>query len=486
LDITASIVKTDISCNGKTDGMAVAQATGGTGSYQYKWNDAASTTNDTISGLGAGSIQVTVTDQNSCSQVFSTSIEEPSKFAATLVSSKNVNCFGDSTGSIEISATGGRTPYSFSWSNGSTTQNISTLKQGTYKLTATDLSNCVSNLEVVLTQSPEIVASITTDSVYCFGTKTGKAVVLATGGTGNLSYSWNDLLNTKNDTLDKVNAGDYICTVEDGIGCKKNFNATINTLSAMTLAEDAANHTNAICNGTSTGSLGLKATGGSGLYEYSYNNSEWTSNVVFKDLAAGLYKFIMRDKIHPECVLSDTAKIQILEPNALVLKDLNVSNTSGWSTNDGSIQLTADGGPEGGYIFTLYPGDVTSTTGSFTVSTGNYMISVTDALGCDTVSSDVTYVGPYSVDIRNSKLALQLEVYPNPSEGILTIQYFDPGAKSATIEIYNVQGAIIYKQEHFNKQNNFFVEKLDLRNKPKGIYIVKVNNTVFKDRIILK
>ena len=81
---------------------------------------------------------VTVTDLLGCTIQDSIEIDQPLPYILS-VAQTNIGCFGDSTGSIDISVQGGTSPYAYSWTNGMMTQNISNLLSGTYAVSYTHL-----------------------------------------------------------------------------------------------------------------------------------------------------------------------------------------------------------------------------------------------------------------------------------------------------------------------------------------------------------
>src|SRR6185436_7183705 len=109
---------TNVSCNGGSNGSVVITPSGGT----FPYSITPSQTN-----LAAGSYNFTVTDANGCTLVVPITISEPTAIFAS-ASSINSSC-GNSNGAINLSAGGGISPYSFNWSNGATTQNISAVLQ---------------------------------------------------------------------------------------------------------------------------------------------------------------------------------------------------------------------------------------------------------------------------------------------------------------------------------------------------------------------
>jgi hypothetical protein len=141
---------------------------------------------------------VTVTDENGCTVTQNVTIQEPSPLSATITSQTNVNCFNQNTGSIDITVSGGITPYSFSWTkNGlayANTEDLTGLTNGVYAVTITDANNATFTLSNIIISQPNATLAASASSsnnVSCFGGNDGAATVNANGGTAPYSYSWN-------------------------------------------------------------------------------------------------------------------------------------------------------------------------------------------------------------------------------------------------------------------------------------------------------
>ncbi|HXB12758.1 MAG TPA: adhesin, partial [Bacteroidia bacterium] len=115
-------------CSGGCNGIATANVSGGTVGYKYLWNTGATTV--TISGLCTGSYTVTVTDTNNCTTTDSVTIVQPPLLKDTISSRANVSCNGGSDGSATVTASGGKTPYTYSWTTGSTVATATNLSAG--------------------------------------------------------------------------------------------------------------------------------------------------------------------------------------------------------------------------------------------------------------------------------------------------------------------------------------------------------------------
>src|SRR5690606_25396859 len=138
----ASVASTsNVSCNAGANGAIDLNVSGGTSPYSFNWSNGATT--EDIAGLSSGSYSVTVTDANGCTYSVSEVITQPSAgLSASVSSTQNVNCFGGNNASVQLTGNGGTSPYSYNWSNGATSQNISSITAGVYTVTVTDANGC--------------------------------------------------------------------------------------------------------------------------------------------------------------------------------------------------------------------------------------------------------------------------------------------------------------------------------------------------------
>jgi len=220
--ITGSAAVTNASC-GNSDGSATVTASGGTGALTYNWSPSGGT-NASASNLAAGSYTCTVTDANGCSHQVTATV---SNIGAPSVTASNVNekCFGDSTGSATVVATGGTGPYTYSWApTGGTNASATGLTSGTYTCTVTDSKGCITIDTVTVNQPTAIKSTVTSVSATCG--KPGSAMAAVSGGTGPYTYSWSPSGGTKS-TATGLSAGTYTCTVTDANGCSNTQTATI-------------------------------------------------------------------------------------------------------------------------------------------------------------------------------------------------------------------------------------------------------------------
>ncbi len=213
----ASIVDSNASCNGFLDGGATASGTGGTAPYTYLWSNTATTAS--ITGVAAGTYNVTITDANGCTATSSTTITEPAVLNAASIVDSNASCNGFLDGGATASGTGGTAPYTYLWSNTATTASITGVAAGTYNVTITDANGCTATSSATITQPLALsIDSISTVNPSCSGGNDGSATVNVSGGQSPYTYSWNDGSNTTNGNT-SLSAGTYTLTVTDANGC---------------------------------------------------------------------------------------------------------------------------------------------------------------------------------------------------------------------------------------------------------------------------
>ena len=189
--LVASIAsKTNVACNGASNGAATATVTGGTPVYTYSWAPSGGTA-ATASGLAAGTYTVTITDANMCMTTQTVSITEPVALVASIASKTNVACNGASNGAATATVTGGTPVYTYSWApSGGTAATASGLAAGTYTVTITDANMCMTTQTVSITQ-PAVIATTQTVSICA-----GASLVVGTS-TYTISGTYTDKLQSK-------------------------------------------------------------------------------------------------------------------------------------------------------------------------------------------------------------------------------------------------------------------------------------------------
>ena len=138
--LVASSIATNLSCYGKNDGSIDASASGGTLPYRYEWSTGS--IDEDILDLSTGTYTLTVTDAKGCISITSKTITEPAELIISGIVADD-NCGPANNGAIDLTVNGGSFPYSVSWSNGGTTEDISGLEDGIYSVIVTDNAGCI-------------------------------------------------------------------------------------------------------------------------------------------------------------------------------------------------------------------------------------------------------------------------------------------------------------------------------------------------------
>lgn len=228
----------NVDCFGNNTGFIEAVVTGGTLNYSYSWNTSPVQTTALATGLIAGTYTVTVTDANGCTSQKTTTITEPAAIGIVATSTTNVDCFGNSTGSVTVSGTGGTTPYMFNIAGGSFSANntFSSLSAGSYLIGIKDVNGCTKTLTVNITQPTTLNLSASVTRPVCFADKTGSISLTPTGGTSAYTYridtTWSNPTSaySTSSTYNNLFEGKYAAQVKDANGCLDTVQVTIKHL----------------------------------------------------------------------------------------------------------------------------------------------------------------------------------------------------------------------------------------------------------------
>gem|GEM_PF-2668421 len=278
---------TDANC-GSSDGEASIALGGGTAPYSVMWSNGAMT--DTVMGLDVGIYTVTVTDANGCEDEQSVTINNIGAATLAIDTSSDPKCAGEETGEAQVTVTGGTAPFTYMWSNGtSTSDTADDLPSGTTTVTVTDDNNCASVVSVTLMDPDAIDASAASVDVLCNGGDDGSIDVSASGGTGTLSYSWDD--GATGATRSDLMAGTYDVTISDDNDCEVMLSVTINEPAELSVSGSST--ANTATQAPFTGTASVSVVGGTGPYTYAWDNNQ-TSSFIF-GLEGGVYSCTVTD-----------------------------------------------------------------------------------------------------------------------------------------------------------------------------------------------
>ncbi|MEZ4777748.1 MAG: gliding motility-associated C-terminal domain-containing protein [Bacteroidia bacterium] len=388
---------TNVSCNGNNNGSALATISS-VAPYTFTWKNGTGTTLQTastnanqnlLSGLSPGTYTLTVLDGNGCDTTINFSITEPPALNISLLQQQNVNCGGASTGSFQVQATGGTTPYQFSV-NGSPFQNSPTynnLAAGTYNCFVRDANNCLDTVVITITQNPVLNVAVTqTISVACYGGNTGKVFLNGSGGTGGYSYSLDGTVFQPGASFTGLTAGTYTAWIRDGLNCISTTTFIITQPAPLSLNSQVISNVN--CFGNATGVFAVSASGGIAGYQFALSNGPFSNDTIYSGLAAGIYPVSIQDD--SGCVA--TFPVQITQPPQLTFQNPALSMVDCFGNNTGSATLSVAGGTAP-WEFSLSGGTFSSSPAFTGLAAGSYTFVVRDDSSC-TDSQIVTITEP--------------------------------------------------------------------------------------------
>jgi gliding motility-associated-like protein len=440
----------EINCNGGTGYIDITVTGGSTGNYSYVW----STTNGSgiIAGqadqpsLKAGTYHLVVNDINGCSTAIDITLREPPVFNL-LLTPTHISCStpGFSNGSVDLTVTGGVAPYSYSWSNGASTEDISGLTQGTYKVRVNYNNTCYKvdsvkvNLPPSLTFSKQ-VKSKNSYEISCYGQSDGEITVNPLTGKAPYMYSWtgpNGFTKTDKD-LTGLKAGEYHLTITDSNLCTATDTITMRQPGPLgmtfALSSSMAGGFNINCAGDSTGLIIVQP-----INSVNNVNFLWEDGFTGRtrsDLAAGSYKVVITDDNN--CNASATATLT--QPDSMKLA-FNVKDPFCPDMPDGSIAVNVTGGIKGAdYIYKWSDNSTASSVSN--IHAGLFKVRVEDMNGC--VLRDSIFVKSQN----ETCLGLPNVITPN---GDLVNDYWNIERKELypemEVKIFNRRGRLIWKSD---------------------------------------
>lgn len=403
----------DILCHGDGNGSITGlQVSGGTGALTYQWQvrsggvfvDMPGQTGLNLMNLSGGTYRIVVRDANNCIVTRQFVINEPNPLTVNGPVVTNVGCFGENSGTVSFTISGGTSPYTYSLNGG--TPVTTSLGDVTIPglgasinnfIEIRDANNCaVPNLNFNITSLPEItVNNIDVTMETCAGQNNGSIQIAFSGGSGNLGVQWFRAGNfstvlSNNALLSNRGPGEYVARIFDQTNpnCFILQNVTIPPTPALNLQLDGQ-PTNVGCFGEATGAINVLASGGTGGYTFQWTGSNgFTSNSQnISNIPAGTYNVRVTDA---NGCFRELNNITINQPpTGVQISVLNVIEPTCDSATDGRIEIQVAGGNPG-YTFSWFRDNgmgvldpLPSTTSTLSnIGSGNYIVRVTDANGC--------------------------------------------------------------------------------------------------------
>jgi gliding motility-associated-like protein len=410
--LTHSTVENNLTCYQNSTGDIQITANGGTSPYQFSFDNGATYgPSSSINFLQAGTYDVSVMDDNGCTNLSSVTITEPPLLVIDNTIISNPLCYESCDGEIELSVSGGTAPYSYNWfgtQNPVSGNTASGLCAGDYEFQVVDDNNCTVYDETTIENPiPFVIDNISQTNTSCNGDCDGEVIVSSSDTVG---YSLNGSPYQASGTFSNLCAGNYVVRIENAIGCEVDSLISISEPDVLAMSitpQDAV-----LCYGEQDT---LQAFGSGGTLPYTYNwDNGSTTNYTFVSPTVDTYYSVSITDINGCETAIDSVLVEVSAPLTANFPD-DIVECPGATVN---LNMEgADGQPSYEYYWEGL--DETSQNVSFVVDTTQAIIAyiedqcdqqLTDTVYIDVnstpnvsfTSSDDVGCAPFTVDIINT------------------------------------------------------------------------------------
>jgi hypothetical protein len=379
---TLSSTQNNVSCNATCNGSATVTVGGGTPPYIYSWSSGQTTAG--VTGLCAGSYSIVATDGGGCKSVQSINIIQTP--VMVLGFSMQWSCASNNS-SATVSVTNGSSAYTYSWSDGQTSQTAGGLTLASYTITVTDSKGCSVVQTVNIPQPTPLAVTPASVNTTC-GNANGTATATPSNGTTPYTYSWSNGATTL--TAINLAAGTYTVTVSDGNGCTKtaafNIAASVGPIATFTISP--------ACVGTAVNFTNTGTPPGSGI-TYNWlispgNISGQTTDFSYTFLTTGSYS-IQHTVYSGGCNPTVTTNFTVV--NCTAGPAIIATSSTICSGSCAAVISTPTGGTNP-YTYSWSTGETTQNINPCPPSSTTYTVKVTDAGGMTATATATVTVSP--------------------------------------------------------------------------------------------
>jgi gliding motility-associated-like protein len=404
--------QTDVQCFGQNTGALSIAVTGGTTDYSYSWTgpNGFVSTDQNIAALYAGTYSLTVTDANGCQFLLSATITQSPEIIISYTATE-ITCYGANDANMSVQISGGVAPYTFVWSNLSTSLTQTNLSAGDYTITVTDALGCIKALTINIPEAPIFTVSPVVTQISCHNANDGSIQLNLVGGISPVTLVWSDG-STAGLTRNGLSPGIYTATITDSKPCQIIRTFVIVDPQAITLSGLVDNAID--CSATNTGAIDLTAAGGTPPYTYSWSNGSSSEDLT--GLTNGNYAVTVTDSRGCTAI----GQYAVLRPDPLAIT-VNTQTDFDCETHQVDQQFIAQvSGGVPPFQLQWSSGNVSGTNGEImqTDVNGIVELTATDANGC---------AATYTVNVDTPELGyidFEPQSFGNVTYGIFSI--YDP------------------------------------------------------------
>lgn len=377
------------------------------------------------------------------------------------VSTTDIDCFGDSTGAIDLDVSSGLPPYFFEWEDGTTSEDRNEIPAGTYKVTITDANMEELVLDsIVVNQNDEILATINQQGDCQSGNVS--VSIIPTGGEAPYNIEWSNQMTGSPILIDNAPITLSV-KVTDDLTCEKEFtNILVEEVESFTLD---VMETDVKCKGDNNGSIDLIIEGGAEPFDYSWIGPDnfMADTKDIDGLAPGMYSISVEDNNNCSGFIS----IEIMEPEVALSADVSVTG------DDGSSNGTATCIPQGGIQPYDYAWSCSSETNPIVenLGHGDCCVTVSDNGGCEIEEC-------FNIELVESNNEItgveNFLIFPNPVESVLNINLELSAKQNLSVQLVNDLGQVIYENNYRNTKE--IKEGILMQSNSSGSYMLKLVN----------
>lgn len=295
----------------------------------------------------------------------------------------NLLCADQPTGAVDIQVSSAYPPYTYSWSGGQTSQDVTGLPAGSFTVTVTDQATCTRQLSFTLTQPPPLQTDTLIIKPTCNGGTDGAATLNPSGGVGPYQFNWQNSGFSNNNTLSNIPRGDYPVVIRDANNCLLPLVIPVRELELILNPQVQAIRP-PYCTGESNGSIVVQIANGLPPFQYNWGNG-FVSDSSLLDIPAGTYTVLVRDA--NLCIGEFEFNMEDHPPLQLAFTTIN---TRCYQESNGTATVSASGGV-GNYRYAWSTG--ASGPMATGLAAGTYMVTVFDGNNCE-ISGNVAITEP--------------------------------------------------------------------------------------------